>query len=382
MELFMKKNFLFVCALTCLGTQVLAQNFIHKSKNISSHAIYLRTMDVKAVDLNKDGYLDLVLAVEWAPNAILWGSKDGNFNENPAMKLSPNMYDSEDVAIADFDKDGWLDLVFAAEDDMNHEFYFNRGKNGFVEVKDKFPKFISNAVIAHDFNEDGHVDLIFGNQGQNRIFINDGKANFTEETNLRLPNEEKITQDIALLDVDGDGDMDLIIGNEDGNQLWINQGKGIFKDETSSRFPSGEMETRKVIVIDVNKDGFKDVFLCNVDSPEKNPKPDKLYLNDGKGNFKDVSETHLPNQNIDTLDAVVIDVNLDGYMDLVLAQMVRVQPSVLLNDGSGKFKLTDNILPKVPGNYISIISADFDKNGSQDIYLGGFMSDDKLLLRK
>lgn len=368
--------------LLSFGSICWGQFFQNKSQNIHSHAIFLRTMDIKTADLNKDGYLDLVLAVEWAPNAILWGSKDGNFKENNSIRLSNNRFDSEDVAIADFNNDGWLDLVFAAEDDENHEFYLNKGKEGFQEVKNKFPKFISNAVIAHDFNEDGHVDILFGNKGQNRIFINDGKANFTEETKKRLPIDQKITQDIALVDVDNDGDMDLILGNEDGNELWIDQGKGFYKNETSNRLPQGTMETRKIIVLDANLDGWKDVFVCNVDSPEKNPKPDKIYLNDGKGNFIDASSTHLPDQNIDTLDAIVIDLNRDGFQDLVLAHMGRVQPSVLLNDRKGKFKVSNELLPSIPGNYISIISADFDKNGSQDLYFGGFMTDDKLLLRK
>src|SRR5690606_9858188 len=125
------------------------------------------------------------------------------------------------------------------------------------------------------------------------------------------------------------------------------------KDETSTRFSSlPEMETRKVIILDANKDGFKDIFFCNIDSSEKREKPDKLYLNDGKGNFTDVSVSHLPSQNLDTFDAVPIDLNKDGNIDLVLAHMGKAQPSVLMNDGSGKFSLVNVTLPSVPGHYI------------------------------
>src|SRR5690606_28730687 len=171
--------------------------------------------------------------------------------------------DTEDIAIADFNNDGWLDLVFAAEDDMNHEFYLNQGNGRFKEVKNKFPQFISNAVQAYDFNGDGAIDLIFGNQGQSRLFINDGKGNFTEETESRLPQDENTTtQDIALVDVNHDGNIDIIMGNENGNQLWINRGKGFFTNETAGRFPSSpDMETRKVIIIDVNQDGHPDIYL-------------------------------------------------------------------------------------------------------------------------
>src|SRR5690606_10006621 len=364
-----------------------AQTFIDKSENINTHAIYLRTIDARTADLNKDGYVDIVLAIEWAPNAILWGSKNGCFSDNHLMKLSKNTYDSEDVAIADFDNDGWLDLVFAAEDDKNHEFYLNKKNGEFLEVKNKFPQFISNAVLVYDFNGDGNMDLIFGNQGQSRIFMNDGKANFTDETTQRLPNDEDtITQDVALIDVDNDGDMDIVMGNENGNQLWINNGKGYFVHATQGRFPtSKEIETRKVIVADLNRDGFQDVFLCNVAYDDTKQKPDKLYLNDGKGNFTDVSNTDLPPQeDYNTLDAVVLDVNKDGHFDLILAHMGKVQPSGLINDGKGKFHLDNQVLGSInfQGNYITIFSDDFNQDGKQDIYFGGFMTADRLIIQQ
>lgn len=377
---------MFYLTLAGLFTQVsLAQNFSFDKERISSHAIYLRSMDVQTADLNKDGYVDIVLAVEWAPNAILWGNKDGRFYDQHSMKLSTNNFDSEDIAIADFNNDGWLDLVFAAEDDMNHEFYLNQGNGRFEEVKNKFPQFISNAVQAYDFNGDGAIDLIFGNQGQSRLFINDGKGNFTEETESRLPQDENTTtQDIALVDVNHDGNIDIIMGNENGNQLWINRGKGFFTNETAGRFPSSpDMETRKVIIIDVNQDGHPDVFLCNVAYDDTKKKQDKLYLNDGKGNFADVTETHLPAQDLSTLDALPLDVNHDGHPDLILAHGGKVKPSVFINDGSGKFMLDESVLSGISflGNYIAILAQDFNQDGKPDIYLGGFMSADMILIQ-
>src|SRR5690606_29628305 len=152
----------------------------------------------------------------------------------------------------------------------NHEYYLNFGNGKFENVSLRLPKFISNAVQAHDFNGDGHIDLIFGNQGQNRIFINDGTGKFKDETELRLPKDESTTQNIALIDFDNVGDMDLIIGNDEGNFLWMNQGRGFFKDITLNHSPSSkDIETRKVTVFDANKDGFMDVFLSNVDSNEE-----------------------------------------------------------------------------------------------------------------
>lgn len=227
--------------------------------------------------------------------------------------------------------------------------------------------------------------MIFGNQGQSRLFINDGKGNFTEETESRLPQDENTTtQDIALVDVNHDGNIDIIMGNENGNQLWINRGKGFFTNETAGRFPSSpDMETRKVIIIDVNQDGHPDVFLCNVAYDDTKKKQDKLYLNDGKGNFADVTETHLPAQDLSTLDALPLDVNHDGHPDLILAHGGKVKPSVFINDGSGKFMLDESVLSGISflGNYIAILAQDFNQDGKPDIYLGGFMSADMILIQ-
>lgn len=378
----MKKH-LFCIGLTFATNFLFTQQFGNKSDKLNSHGIYLRSMDVKTADLNNDGYLDIVLAIEWAPNVILWGNKDGNFNDNHNLQLSKNKYDSEDVAIADFNNDGYLDLIFAAEDDQNHEFYLNDGKGNFTEIKNKFPKFTSNSVLTYDFNNDGLTDILFGNAGQNYIFINKGNGNFSDETENRLPKSSKITQDIALADLNNDKQFDLIIGNEDGNEIWINQGNGIFKDQTTnwlSEIPN--IETRKVIIFDVNNDGFSDVFLCNISSDNSKPKQDILYLNDKKGKLIDVTKTNLPEQNLDTLDAVFLDLNADGFTDMILAQMGKVQPTVLLNNKQGKFELTENILPEAAGNYISILAEDFNQDSKKDIYLGGFMTDDKLLIQQ
>jgi len=378
----MKTLLLTLGLLFCVGNNVLAQKFINKSENLLGHGIYLRSMDVQTADLNDDGFLDIVLAIEWAPNVILWGNEDGKFYDSHSLKLSKNLYDSEDVAIADFNNDGLLDLGFAAEDDQNHEYYINKGRGYFEEVKNKFPKFTSNAVIAHDFNKDGFPDLLFGNQGQNQLFLNDGQGNFSDKTSSRLPKDNKTTQDIAFADVDNNGTMDLIIGNEDGYQLWMNQGKGYFKDETAMRFATtDDIEIRKVVVLDVNNDGYKDLFFCTISSNNTKPKQDRLLLNNGSGKFFDNSETHLPKQDLNTFDAIVYDVNKDGSLDLVLVHMGNQQPSVLINDKTGKFTLDNTYLPDVTGHYISILGADFNNDGALDIYLGGFMSDDKLLIQ-
>jgi hypothetical protein len=73
-----------------------------------------------------------------------------------------------------------------------------------------------------DVDGDGDPDLVLGNSGQNRLYLNDGSGTFTDATTERMPTTNDSTGSVALGDVDGDGDLDLICGNETPNGLFLN----------------------------------------------------------------------------------------------------------------------------------------------------------------
>lgn len=374
---------LFLILFFLMSFFVNAQHFQDASINLPISAIGENTMDVEAADLNGDGYPDIVLAKEWRRNRLLFNDGNGNFTDVSEGNFSSAQHDSEDIAIADFDGNGWLDVVFAAEDDANHELYFNTGEGNFTEVSERLPNFVSNAVKAYDFNVDGFPDLIFGNAGQNRLFINDGSGNFTDETESRLPAVDNITQDILLVDIDNDGDIDIVAGNENGNNIWINNGLGIFNDETAERFPQGiNMETRKVSAADVNGDDFPDLFFSNMASFAGPDLKDRLYLNSGNGYFTDVTGTNLPFELKHTFDAAFTDLNNDTFPDLIVGYLSNQFPAVFINDGSGLFSdQTALFLPNTSvGNNIAVYINDFNSDSVDDLYLGRFQQNDGLFL--
>lgn len=371
---------LFLLTAYLLSAFVNAQQYFQDvSGNLPAAAIGENTMDVEVADLNGDGYSDLVLAKEWRRNRLLFNDGNGNFTDVSEGNFSNAQHDSEDIAIADFDGNGWLDIVFAAEDDASHEMYLNTGEGNFTEVSDRLPSFISNAVKTWDANGDGFPDLIFGNAGQNKLLINDGTGNFIDETAVRLPIIDNTTQDILLVDIDGD--MDIVCGNEDGNNIWMNNGAGIFTDETGTRFPQGtNMETRKVSTADVNGDGFPDLFFSNMASFGGPDLKDRLYLNDGNGIFTDVTDTHLPFELKHSFDAVFTDLNNDGHPDLIVGYLSNLLPAVLINDGNGDFSdQSSSFLPNTAtGNNIAVYVVDLNGDGNKDLYLGRFQQNDAL----
>jgi hypothetical protein len=356
-----------------------AQFYTNLSSSLPIPGANAQSMDLRAADLDGDGDLDLVFANEGKPNNMLINNGAGSFTNAANGWLPQEVHDSEDVAIADFDGDGDLDLVFCSEDDVTlgvtnvHEFYLNDGTGHFTVAAYQPPDSEANAVITADLTGDGLPDLLFGNNGPEFFLKNNGDGTFSDESTTRIPAFDDTTQDLLLCDVDGDGDLDLVAGNEDNNRLYFNDGTGHFSDSTTTHLPQNlNTETRKVSAGDIDNDGDLDLFLANVRFiPTKNPQ-NRLLLNDGTGHFTDATATQLPTDGDDTLDGIFEDVDYDDDLDLVLANanlQVNSPQKIYLNDGAGYFTNTPNLLP---GNIITpalgVIAADLTGDGVRDLF--------------
>ncbi|MCU0329937.1 MAG: VCBS repeat-containing protein [Candidatus Kapabacteria bacterium] len=335
-------------------------------------------MDVVAADIDGDGDKDLIYAMEFAHNIVL--RNDGTtFTDITSDDMRSTIRDSEDIALADLDGDGDLDLVFASEDDLRlapfdvtvHEVYLNDGAGRFTTAPFQFPDSEANSVAAGDVNGDGKAEIIFGNAGQNWVFsmVQQRPVN---ETVQRLPMINGLCQDIKLVDVDGDGDKDIVDGNEFRNRLLRNDG-GTFIDVTATNMPQNvRTETRKVVPLDVDGDNDIDLFFCNVGWIQTADPQDRLYVNDGKGRFTDVTATALPIFRQFSLDAAPIDLDGDGDQDIVVVNINKAPLTVLINDGNGVFsRSTTHPLAQLPAvDGLAILAEDINGDGRPDIYIG------------
>ncbi|WP_430965533.1 FG-GAP repeat domain-containing protein [Spongiimicrobium sp. 2-473A-2-J] len=359
-------------------------------KNVSdTHLISTRlgnnSMDGEAVDIDQDGDMDMILAMEYKRNVILINDGTGKLEDQSAQRFPDSQHDSEDMAIADFDQDGDMDIVFVSEDDRTNEYYLNKG-NGYFENASALLKVkgISNLVGTTDFNSDGFPDLIVGNQGQNFVLLNDGKGQFLDRTSAYLTSNTYTTQDLELADLDGDGDLDMVEANETYNRVLINSGKGSFVDESKKRLPRVNDQTREVEVADIDADGDLDIFFANVDFRGFGNPQNRLLINDGKGYFTEITEEALPKSAYRTVGATFFDVNNDHYMDILSGNRFNgTQMIVLLNDRKSRFvDRTKEYFPECNSYTFDFQVADFNADGLMDVYLCNFRGKDILLFRE
>jgi FG-GAP-like repeat len=345
------------------------------------------SMDSQAFDADGDGDLDLLIAKEIQPNVLLLNDGSGRMTVAPAGMLPGGAYDSEDVAVADFDRDGDLDAAIAAEDDQNSELYLNGGSGFFTSAYDRLPaRGVAQSVIAADVDRDGDADLLFGNHGQNFLFINHG-GRFVDQTHVRLPAVDDLTQDLEAGDVDGDGDLDLVVGNVDDNRLLLNDGAGFFTEAAAGRLPlraEGE-ETREADLADVDGDGDLDLYFANLPFVAGADPQDRLLINDGRGFFSDQTAARIGKESRYTVDAEFTDVDRDGDLDLVTANLNDSHPyRVSLNDGAGVFKdATGSVFPSgLTGQGVDAEVADFNGDGRLDIYFSSYIGTDRMILAR
>ncbi len=342
-------------------------------------------MAAATADLDGDGDIDIVVAVEFGANLVLYNDGTGRFPDN-AVEVLPGEHDSEDIAIADFNGDGLLDIAFVSENDAVHELYFN-AVGSFRDESHRIPnESVTNGVAVLDINQDGHPDLVLASNGPDAILINDGNGRFRDESAMRLPPDNDTTQDVTAGDVNGDGHPDLVFANEGQSRVLINDGTGIFSNEGG--LPEGTYESREAVLGDVDGDGDLDLFLSNVAAFMRGADPqNRLFLNDGGGNFSDVTAERLPEDRDLSFVAAMHDVDGDGDLDILtgntnsLSRAGSVPVRVYLNNGAGAFVVGEGILPpSARGNAFGIEAADFDGDGMVDLYLALRYGQDRLLL--
>ena len=289
------------------------------------------------------------------------------------------------TAVGDIDGDGLVDIYFAAIEGPN-KLYRNLGNWKFenitgsagIAMADEY----SAGVAFADLDSDDDLDLIVSTiGGGNKVFLNDGNGNFKESIGALETEEKYGSHSIAIADIDKDGDLDIYITN-----YKIRSAKDIYPNER----------------------GYGDIVKREGDNYSIQPKfqnhyrleergefilwfemgePDLLFLNEGDGTFKNVSESKEIFEDVDGssvslrdlkdwgLHAKFFDLNNDMYPDLYVCNDFESPDRIWINKGDGTFKAIDKTA--IRNTSLSSMSVDFtdiDKDGNTDAFIAEMLA--------
>ncbi len=252
----------------------------------------------------------------------------------------------------------------------------------------------TEGVESADVDNDGDLDLFFaegegfstpGAQRQNVLVINQfvesGSLSFTNESVARLGTHLSIAKGVATGDVDANGFVDAVFANAfntDPPFLYINRGAsqpGFFDEEAGSRGLTEILSSAGAGLGDLDDDGDLDLILNDVGSSFLGGSGDRpnLYLNDGTGNFTEISGAGWnPPIKIAQMDVQLVDVDNDWDLDFV--GYCRGSNSggnhyLMLNDGDANFTNSSSLLPNGSSSCYEAEVGDLDGDNDLDTFM-------------
>ena len=241
-------------------------------------------------------------------------------------------------------------------------------------------------MATADVNGDKRDDVFVGGaQGKvGEIFLQDAQGRFNPAADPKLFNTVNNDADAAFVDVDGDGDLDLYVVSGGYNEyeesdkalqdrLYLNDGKGNFS-RAQNWLPSMLVSKSCVAPFDYDHDGRIDLFVGGRVIPGKYPQtPASYLLHNEQNRFENTGGKLLPDQGQLGMvtDAIWADVDGDSWEDLiVVGEFMNIE--VFGNKGGKSFEsITSKVFGKpLPGLWNTIVAADFDKDGDQDFIVG------------
>jgi hypothetical protein len=318
------------------------------------------------------------------------------------------------VCVFDYNNDGFLDVYFPngkwteglSDDDsrdlrgkLTNHLFRNNGDGTFTDVTVEAGlggSHYSVGCAAADYDNDGYVDLLVLNYGQNELFHNDGHGRFTEVSTKAGLTDASFSLSAVWYDYNNDGYLDLFIGNyvkydktkaagfdpAEGypgplsysgqpNRLYRNNGDGTFTDVTREMGlwkPDGR--SMSVTAADFHNDGRLELLSTN------DAMANYFFEMNSRGVYEEHAlEMNLAygdnGENVAHMGPVVGDINRDGWLDIYIANLRDCSSLIQRPGGKGFDSWTDTAgLGLIRGQYSgwAAMLFDYDHDGWLDLF--------------
>ncbi|WP_179004595.1 VCBS repeat-containing protein [Winogradskyella forsetii] len=246
------------------------------------------------------------------------------------------------------------------------------------------------AFATADINGDGLTDMFLGgalNQ-PSQIYIQNTDGKFSKKEQSLFETDKAYEDNGAhFFDADTDGDLDLYIASggyelseNDAllqDRLYLNDGDGNFTK--SNNLPLMQTSTKAITTLDYDNDGDLDIIVGGRVIPGKYPLSPKSYiLNNSKGRFTDVTKTVAPDLfELGIINDIILS-DYDGDNDKDLIVVGEWMPITIFNNANGKFEKQElSTLNDTEGWWNTISEIDYDNDGDMDYFVGNVGGNNK-----
>ncbi len=262
----------------------------------------------------------------------------------------------------DLNGDGWTDMTTINEVSSDLRVFLNDGSGGFGAMVTPYTTipYESSPNDVADFDQDGFIDVVVSSYAEGTIAIAWGNGDGTFDAPSVI-NVGSIPRGFGIIDVDGDGDLDITVANSGSNNVSIlrSNSNRTFMPIINVAVSGGPYG---MINADMNRDGIMDLVVGTVNSEQI-----KILRGNGNASFTLIDTKPAGGRNW-VVNAA--DLNGDGNVDVATANSTSATGSILMGSATGI--ISNPAIMPTDGHTVSTDLADLDGDGDMDWILSSF----------
>ena len=388
-----------VVVLNQLGSSitVLLGNGAGALTSASTYVTHAQPRGVVVGDFNNDGSLDVAVACYVGYVDVWLGTGTGAFGS----RITSTVVNASFVTAIDIDRDGLLDLFLGSTISQNAGVAFGDGLGHFSNLSVEMAG-VPAYASAVDVNGDLYPDIVSTNATESvfGVLLNDQQGSFESG----IPSVSLATQNIVrIADYNRDGNLDAVISNNDSvASLYLGDGSGEFllmQTLTAGNFGAGLADINRdgwldlqiganngfftsaydpnalafgapqqvrigaddadLVTVDIDRNGTVDILM-----PDCGGQRVVFVLGDGSGSFGPPNYVTIPGSSCPYKSAIG-DIDNNGTIDVIVGDINEAKLYVLLGDGAGSFQNSTPV--STPSATILPILKDINRDGDLDL---------------